>query len=181
MIEISQPTAECPHPEHWSMHDAMSAEVEVVDFIAQLVRTIKPRLVVETGTHLGITAEAIGQALRDNGFGRLVTCEIDPTLFSEVRERIEQAGLGPFVDVRNISSLKLTVHSKIDFLFSDSDVTIRIDEVNRFMPMLSPKALVLIHDVNTGSHVQLRKKVAESGLSCVFLPTPRGLAICQCP
>lgn len=181
MIEISQPTAECPHPEHWSMHDAMTAEVEVVDFIAQLVRTIKPRLVVETGTHKGFTARAIGAALRENGFGKLITCEVDTKLFSEAKERIELAGLSAIVDVRNVSSLELVVDGKIDLLFCDSDVNIRLDEVNRFAPVMSPNALILIHDVSTGSGAAIRRSVDACGIQRIFLPTPRGLAICQWP
>ena len=51
--EYHRATPECPQPQQWSMIDSMTAEVEVLEFIATLVTTIKPRLVVETGSFLG--------------------------------------------------------------------------------------------------------------------------------
>src|SRR5437588_7255509 len=58
--EVSQPeyhkaTAECPNPERWSMYDSMTAEVEVLEFLRSLVTTTKPKLVVETGTFMGVS------------------------------------------------------------------------------------------------------------------------------
>ena len=52
--EYHRPTPECPYPERWHMYDSMSAEVEVLDFLKALVITIKPELVVETGTFSGL-------------------------------------------------------------------------------------------------------------------------------
>ena len=53
--EYHRPTPECPHPERWSMYDSMTAEVEVLEFLRTLVTTIKPNLVVETGTFMGVS------------------------------------------------------------------------------------------------------------------------------
>ena len=44
----------------------MTAEVEVLEFIATLVTTIKPRLVVETGSFLGVSTEWIARGLERN-------------------------------------------------------------------------------------------------------------------
>src|ERR1039457_7274863 len=43
--EYHRATPECPEPQRWSMIDSMTAVVEVMEFIATLVTTIKPRLV----------------------------------------------------------------------------------------------------------------------------------------
>ena len=37
--EYHRATPECPHPERWSMIDSMTAEVEVLEFIACLLYT----------------------------------------------------------------------------------------------------------------------------------------------
>ena len=66
--EYHRATPECPHPQLWSMYDSMTAEVEVLEFLRTLVTTIKPRLVVETGTFMGISTLWIAEALRMNGF-----------------------------------------------------------------------------------------------------------------
>ena len=86
--EYHRPTPECPHPERWSMYDSMTAEVEVLEFLRTLVTTTKPNLVVETGTFLGVSTLWIAEALRINGFGRIVSCEYDPQVFATAKEKI---------------------------------------------------------------------------------------------
>ena len=53
--EYHRATPECPHPERWSMYDSMTAEMEVLEFLRTLVTTMKPELIVETGTFSGIS------------------------------------------------------------------------------------------------------------------------------
>ena len=53
--EYHRATPECPHPERWSMFDSMTAEYEVLEFLRTLVTTLKPDLVVETGSFLGVS------------------------------------------------------------------------------------------------------------------------------
>ena len=72
--EYHRPTPECPHPERWSMYDSMTAEVEVLEFLRTLVTTTKPNLVVETGTFMGVSTLWIAEAMRLNGFSRIVSC-----------------------------------------------------------------------------------------------------------
>src|SRR6202050_2774557 len=86
--EYHRATPECPHPERWSMYDSMTAEVEVLEFLRTLVTTVKPSLVVETGTFLGVSTLWIAEALRINGFGRIVSCEYDPQVFAAAKEKI---------------------------------------------------------------------------------------------
>src|SRR5579864_627521 len=87
--EYHRPTPECPHPEHWRMYDSMTAEVEVLEFLRTLVTTLKPSLVVETGTFMGISTLWIAEGLKTNGFGTVVTCEHDSTVFAKAKERID--------------------------------------------------------------------------------------------
>src|SRR5437899_6207962 len=75
--EYHRATPECPHPERWSMYDSMTAEVEVLEFLRCLVRTLKPQTVVETGTFMGISTLWIAEGLKANGFGKIITCEYD--------------------------------------------------------------------------------------------------------
>ncbi len=184
MQEVSQPTAECPHPELWKMDDDNSAECEVADFIRSLVVAVKPDLVVETGTHLGRTAAKIAISLNYNYVnvaaciarkGKLITC--DPNFYQQAEDRLKV--FGEYVDYRHCSSLDLKVEGSIDILFCDSDPLIRLQEVEHFKNNLTPQSIILIHDVNTGCHNELRERVLKSELSVVLLPTPRGLAICQ--
>ncbi len=164
------------------MFDSQTAEVEVLEFLRTLVTTVKPKLVVETGTFMGISALRIAEGLRQNGFGRVITCESDPVVFAKAKARIEASGLAPWIDCRNESSLELQVEGTIDLLFSDSDVPRREQEVRRFLPQINPHGLILIHDAS--SHVkgvrQAALRLEQEGLiSAVLLSTPRGLVVAQ--
>src|SRR5580704_5639697 len=136
--EYHRPTPECPHPERWSMYDSMTAEVEVLEFLRTLVTTSKPNLVVETGTFMGVSTLWIAEALRLNGFGRIVTCEYDGKVFEVARQKIETSRYRDLIDLRNESSLEMKVEGTIDLFFSDSDMPIREQEVRRYLPQISP-------------------------------------------
>src|SRR5580692_11958780 len=107
--EYHRATPECPNPERWSMIDSMTAEVEVLEFIATLVTTIKPRLVVETGSFLGVSTEWIARGLERNGFGKVISCEFDPVVYSRAKARLEASPLKPFIELRNQSSLEMKI------------------------------------------------------------------------
>ena len=180
--EYHRATPECPEPQRWSMIDSMTAEVEVLEFIATLVTTIKPRLVVETGSFLGVSTEWIARGLERNGFGKVISCEFDTVVFAKAKERLEASPLKRFIELRNESSLEMKVEGTIDLLFSDSDIQIREAEVKRFLPQMNPNGVILMHDAS--SHLQVvraaaKKMEAEGLISVVLLPTPRGLVVAQ--
>jgi predicted O-methyltransferase YrrM len=180
--EYHRPTPECPHPERWSMYDSMTAEVEVLEFLRTLVTTTKPNLVVETGTFMGVSTLWIAEALRLNGFGRIVSCEYDPKVFETAKHKIDASEFRDLIDLRNESSLEMKVDGTIDLFFSDSDMPIREQEVRRYLPQISPFGLILMHDAS--SHLKQVRDAAlklenEGLISVVLLPTPRGLVVAQ--
>src|SRR6202795_256849 len=180
--EYHRATPECPHPEWWSMFDSMTAEVEVLEFLRNIVTTIKPELVVETGTFSGISTLWIAEALKANGRGRIITCEFDPKVYESAKTRIAASGLSDWIELRNESSLDMKVEGTIDLFFSDSDMPIREQEIRRFLPQINPYGLILMHDAS--SHLKTVRdaaiKLEHDGLiSVVLLPTPRGLVLAQ--
>jgi predicted O-methyltransferase YrrM len=180
--EYSRATPECPHPERWKMYDAMAAEVEVLDFLKTLVTTIKPELVVETGTFLGSSTLRIAEGLKENGFGRVITCESDPKVFEEAKKRFLASGLSEWIELRNESSLEMKVEGRIDLLYCDSDLPLREQEVRRFLPQVNPHGLILMHDASSALKTVREGALSlerEGLLSVVFFPTPRGLVVAQ--
>jgi predicted O-methyltransferase YrrM len=180
--EYHRATPECPHPERWHMYDSMTAEAEVLEFLRTLITSVKPELVVETGSFLGVSTLWIAEGMRTNGFGKIISCEYDPKVFAAAKEKISASPLAPFIELRNESSLEMTVDGTIDIFFSDSDTPIRDAEVRRFLPQIRSTGLILIHDAS--SHLKTVRDAAfkleaDGLLSCVFLPTPRGLVIAQ--
>src|SRR5437868_2392240 len=140
------------------MFDSMTAEVEVLEFLRTLVTTLKPQLVVETGTFMGISTLWIAEALQQNGFGRVITCEFDPVVFAKARERIAASPHRDLIELRNESSLEMNVAGTIDLLFSDSDMPVREQEVRRFLPQMNPHGIILMHDAS--SHLQVVREAA---------------------
>jgi predicted O-methyltransferase YrrM len=180
--EYHRATPECPHPERWSMFDSMTAEAEVLEFIRTVVTTIKPELVVETGTFSGISTLWIAEGLKANGGGRVITCEFDPKVYENAKVRIAASGLADLIELRNESSLEMKIDGTIDLLFSDSDLPIREQEIRRFLPQINPFGLILIHDAS--SHLKVVREAAlklekEGLISIVLLRTPRGLVVAQ--
>jgi len=180
--EYHRPTPECPEPQRWSMYDSMTAEIEVLEFLRSCVTTIKPKLIVETGTFMGISTLWMAEGLKQNGFGRIVSCEADPKVFPTASERIAASGLVEWIELRNESSLEMQIPGAIDLLYSDSDMPVREQEVRRFLPQVNPYGLILMHDAS--SHLQVVRDAAlklesEGLLSVVLLPTPRGLVVAQ--
>jgi len=180
--EYSQPTPECPHPERWRMYDSMTAEFEVLDFLKALVVATKPELVVETGTFLGTSTLRIAEGLRENGFGRVITCENDPKVFEEAKKRFQQSGLADWIELRNESSLEMKTEGRIDLLYCDSDLPLRETEVRWFLPQINLNGLILMHDASSSLKTvrEGARNLERQGLiSVVLLPTPRGLVIAQ--
>ena len=180
--EYHRATPECPHPERWHMYDSMTAEAEVLEFLRTLVTTIKPELIVETGSFLGVSTLWMAEGMAANGFGKIISCEYDPVVFAKAREKIAGSPLAGFIELRNESSLEMKVEGTIDIFFSDSDVDIRAAEVKRFLPQIRPTGLILMHDAS--SHMKTVREAAfelerEGLVSCIFLPTPRGLVLAQ--
>ncbi len=180
--EYHRATPECPHPERWSMYDSMTAEFEVLEFLKTIVTTTKPELIVETGSFMGVSTLWLAQGLKENGFGKIISCEYDPKVFETAKQKIDASEFRDLIDLRNESSLEMKVDGTIDLFFSDSDMPIREQEVRRYLPQISPFGLILMHDAS--SHLkQVRdaalKLESEGLLSVVLLPTPRGLVVAQ--
>jgi len=180
--ESHRATPECRYPERWHMYDSMSAEAEVLDFLKSLVTTVKPELIVETGTFVASSTLWMAEGLRENGFGRIVTCEFDPVVYAEAKKKIEASGFADLIEFRNESSLEMKVAGTIDLFFSDSDMPIREQEIRRFLPQISRHGLILMHDASSHHRVvrEAALRLEQEGLiSVVLLPTPRGLVLAQ--
>ena len=180
--EYTPATPECPQPELWRMLDSQTTEVEVLDFLKTLVTTIKPRLVVETGTFLGHGTLKLAEGMKENGFGKVVTVEFDPAIRARAQARFKASGLDSWIESRLESSLDSVIEGTIDLLYSDSHLANREEEIRRLLPQLDPRGLLVIHDAS--SHFRIVREAAlrleaEGLVSTVFLSTPRGVVIAQ--
>ncbi|AXC14010.1 O-methyltransferase [Acidisarcina polymorpha] len=180
--EYTPATPECPQPELWKMLDSQTTEVEVLELLKTLVTTLKPKLVVETGTFLGHGTVKLAEGVKENGFGKVITVEFDASIHARAVKRFEDSGLAPWIESRLESSLETVIDGSIDLLYSDSHLANREAEIQRLLPQLDPRGVLVIHDAS--SHFKLVPEAAlrmeaEGLISAVLLSTPRGVVIAQ--
>ena len=136
--EYTPATPECPHPELWKMMDSQTSELEVLDFLKSFVTTIKPKLIVETGTFLGYGTLKMAEGLKQTDSGESLLSNMILRSSPRPRERIHASGLSSWIESRNESSLDTRIEGNIDFLYSDSELKIREQEIRKFLPQLDP-------------------------------------------
>lgn len=187
-----------PAPVGFSMFNDAGTEVEVSEFIYALVRMCKPKFVLETGTHRGISSTYIGEALKENNqSGKIVTLEIIDQHYAYSTAFHKQMGLDSIVTVIKMPSLLYTPTQPIDFLFLDSEPQLRFDELVRFLPCVVEGGIILIHDLHPsmGHHGQvyhdvydwpygdfrpkLGQYMKDLDITWMHFPTPRGLTMFQ--
>ncbi|MGJ5018889.1 O-methyltransferase [Bradyrhizobium oligotrophicum] len=71
-----------------------------------LARSFEVRTVVEFGTSFGISTLFLAAALRDNGGGRLITTEFEPSKIARARGNLAAGGLLDLVEIREGDALR---------------------------------------------------------------------------
>ena len=142
--------------EFTSFNDA-GLECETGELLYSFVRMLKPRWVLETGTHWGVGASYMGMALKDNGKGQLDTIEFLPEIHTRACERIYGAmKLDGIVrchlgDVAKFDPYQNSVGfggSQYGIILLDTEPQIRFAELIKFFPYLLPGGFVFIHDLH---------------------------------
>lgn len=85
-------------------HLAVSRETGALLYM--LARASGVRYAVEFGTSFGISTLHLAAAIRDNGGGRLISSEFEPSKISQARENIRAAGLSDLVEIREGDALE---------------------------------------------------------------------------
>jgi caffeoyl-CoA O-methyltransferase len=91
--------------------------------LAEVVREIKPKRVLEIGTLIGYSAVLIAKELE--GKAHLITIEIDSDEAETARENIKKAKVRPTIDVIVGDAIDVipTLTGKFDMVFVDADKT----------------------------------------------------------
>ena len=87
-----------------------------------LARSVGGRNIIEFGTSFGISTLHLAAALRDNGGGRLIGSEFEPSKILRARENLAAGGLSDLVEVREgdaLDTLARDLPDWIDFVLLD--------------------------------------------------------------
>lgn len=155
----------------WESADSLVSQEEVGDFLYGLVRLYKPLKVLETGCYKGAMTKRIGEALKKNGCGKLLSCDTDPSCLKEAFLRTT----GLPVDLYETTGEELCAREPgVWMAYLDSGGN-RIKEALALR--LRADALVVLHDSNRRG---LQEIISKTGWAFVTIPDlPRGLAVFQ--
>jgi predicted O-methyltransferase YrrM len=95
---------------------------ETGKLLYMLARSSGARSIVEFGTSFGISTLHLAAALRDNGGGRLITSEFEPSKVARARGHLEEGGLIDLVEIRAgdaLETLSRDLPDAIDLLLLD--------------------------------------------------------------
>lgn len=117
-----------------------------------LVRARSARTVVEFGTSFGVSTLHLAAALRDNGSGRLITTELEPTKVEATRNTLVEAGLDDLVEILEgdaRQTLAVRRPRPIDLLFLDGWNHLYLDVLRLVEPDLAPNALIVADNADS--------------------------------
>ncbi len=111
-----------------------------------LARSTQAQNIVEFGTSFGISTLHLAAALRDNGGGRLIGSEFEPTKVLQADAHLKEAGLDDLVEIREgdaLQTLARDLPETVDLLLLDGAKSIYIDVLAKVESHLRPGALVI--------------------------------------
>jgi predicted O-methyltransferase YrrM len=137
-----------------------------------LARTMDARTIVEFGTSFGISTLHLAAALRDNGGGRLITSEFEPSKAALARANITEAGLIDLVEFREgdaLETLARDLPEQIDLVLLDGAKGLYPEILALLEPHLRPGALVLADNADWSQEYLAKVRApAEGYLSVPF-------------
>lgn len=171
-------------------------ECETGEFLYSMVRILKPKHVLETGTHVGIGASYMGLAAKDNTFGFVETVEFIPENHRRAVQRMTALDLNGFVTCHLMDVAQFQPAGRTyQLILLDTEPQTRFAEAVRFTAYLDDGGFMFIHDLHrhmaqVGQNPdhpnepfwpwgpipeELAKLVHEGVLVPFHFPTPRGL------
>lgn len=131
-----------------------------------LARASGARTIVEFGTSLGISTLHLAAALRDNGGGRLVTTEFEPSKVARAREHFAAAGLAELIEVREgdaLRTLAADLPAEVDLVLLDGAKGLYPAVLELLEERLRPGALIVADDAGRSPEYLRRVRSPDGG------------------
>jgi predicted O-methyltransferase YrrM len=111
-----------------------------------LGRSLEARSIVEFGTSFGISTLHLAAALKDNGGGRVIGTEFEPSKVTRARENVAAGGLAEFVEIRAgdaLETLSRDLPETIDLVLLDGAKTLYARVLALLAPRLRSGAMIV--------------------------------------
>jgi predicted O-methyltransferase YrrM len=153
-------------PFYTLMKDApLAVSRETATLLYMLTRATRARSVIEFGTSFGISTIYLAAALRDNGGGRVITTEFEPSKVARARANIAAAGHSDLVEIREgdaIETLARDLPESIDLVLLDGAKGLYPKILALLEERLRPGALVVADNADWSEEYLARVR-APSG------------------
>ena len=146
---------------------------ETGTLLYMLARGCKARSIVEFGTSFGISTLHLAAALRDNGGGRLITSEFEPSKIARAQTNLTAGGLVDLVEFREgdaLKTLSVDLPETIDLLLLDGAKSLYPEILNLVESRLRPGAFIIADNADHSPEYLARVRAAGKG----YLSTPFG-------
>jgi predicted O-methyltransferase YrrM len=137
-----------------------------------LARGCGARNIVEFGTSFGISTLHLAAALRDNGGGRLITSEFEPSKVVRAKANLTAGGVIDLVEIREgdaLQTLGVDLPETVDLLLLDGAKALYPEILDRVEPRLRPGAFIVADNADHSPDYLARvRDVANGYLSVPF-------------
>jgi predicted O-methyltransferase YrrM len=138
-----------------------------------LARGCRARAIVEFGTSFGISTLHLAAALRDNGGGRLITSEFEPSKVARARENLTAGGVIDLVEIREgdaLQTLGTDLPDTVDLLLLDGAKALYPEILDLVESRLRPGAFIVADNADYSPDYLARVRAPGGG----YLSTPFG-------
>ena len=135
-----------------------------------LARSSGARAIVEFGTSFGISALHLAAALRDNGDGRLISSEFEPSKVARARANLAAGGLDDLVEIREgdaLTTLRTGLPDSIDLVLLDGAKALYPDILRLVESRLRPGALIVADNADDSPEYLSHVRSAANGYMSV--------------
>ena len=144
---------------------------ETGTLLYMLARSCGARTIVEFGTSFGISTLHLAAALRDNGGGRLITSEFEPSKVARARDNLTAGGLIDLVEIREgdaLQTLSVDLPETIDLLLLDGAKALYPEILSLVESRLRPGAFIVADNADHSPDYLARVRSPANG----YLSTP---------
>jgi predicted O-methyltransferase YrrM len=139
---------------------------ETAALLYMLARGSGARTIVEFGTSFGISTLHLAAALRDNGGGRLITSEFEPSKVARARDNLTAGGLIDLVEIRTgdaLQTLRVDLPETIDLLLLDGAKALYPDVLDLVESRLRPGAFIVADNADDSPDYLARVRSPANG------------------
>jgi predicted O-methyltransferase YrrM len=149
---------------------ALPVSRETGALLYMLARSTGARTIVEFGTSFGISTIHLAAALRDNGGGRLIGSEFEPSKAARARAHLTEAGLIDLVEIREgdaLQTLRTDLPETIDLVLLDGAKALYPEILSLLESRLKPGALIVADNADHSPDYLARVRAPGSGYMSV--------------